>query len=114
VAGHGWRDSTLLGSPSAENYGGGRTPLQSHVQAHDPGAPAVTNEVDQAQDPRGIIFFSITHLHYQLAPHRLGCAPNGQLVASVLGRPADGIIGAVGEDESEDLEAAVEGRFRLN
>jgi putative DNA primase/helicase len=27
---------------------------------------------------------------------------------------ADGIVGAVGEDESEDLEAAVEGRFRLN
>jgi putative DNA primase/helicase len=27
---------------------------------------------------------------------------------------ADGIIGAVGEDESEDLETGVEGRFRLN
>jgi DNA-binding Lrp family transcriptional regulator len=27
---------------------------------------------------------------------------------------ADGIIDRVGEDESEDLEAAVEGRFRLN
>ena len=27
---------------------------------------------------------------------------------------ADGIIDAVGEDESEDLETAVEGRFRLN
>ena len=27
---------------------------------------------------------------------------------------ADGILGAVGEDENEDLEAAVEGRFRLN
>ena len=27
---------------------------------------------------------------------------------------AEGIIGAVGEDESEDLETAVEGRFRLN
>jgi hypothetical protein len=27
---------------------------------------------------------------------------------------ADGIVGAVGEDESEDLEAAVDGRFRLN
>jgi putative DNA primase/helicase len=26
----------------------------------------------------------------------------------------EGIIDAVGEDESEDLEAAVEGRFRLN
>ena len=74
----------------------------------------MTNEVDQAQDPRGIIFFSKTHLHYQLAPHRLGCPPNGQLVASVLGRPADGIIGAVGEEESGDLETAVEGRFRLN
>jgi hypothetical protein len=27
---------------------------------------------------------------------------------------ADGILGAVGVDESEDLEPAVEGRFRLN
>jgi DNA-binding transcriptional regulator LsrR (DeoR family) len=27
---------------------------------------------------------------------------------------ADGAIDAVGQDESEDLEAAVEGRFRLN
>jgi hypothetical protein len=27
---------------------------------------------------------------------------------------ADGTIDRVGEDESEDLEAAVEGRFRLN
>jgi DNA-binding transcriptional regulator LsrR (DeoR family) len=27
---------------------------------------------------------------------------------------AEGIIDAVGEDENEDLEAAVEGRFRLN
>jgi hypothetical protein len=27
---------------------------------------------------------------------------------------ADGIVGAMGEDESEEVEAAVEGRFRLN
>ena len=27
---------------------------------------------------------------------------------------ADGIVGAMGEDESEEVEAAVEGSFRLN
>jgi hypothetical protein len=27
---------------------------------------------------------------------------------------ADGILGAVGEDESEEVEPALEGRFRLN
>jgi hypothetical protein len=27
---------------------------------------------------------------------------------------ADGIVGAMGEDESEEVEEAVEGRFRLN
>jgi hypothetical protein len=27
---------------------------------------------------------------------------------------AEGIVGAIGEDESEEVETAIEGRFRLN
>ena len=42
---------------------------------------------------------------------RVGRSEAGRLR---LRAAADGILGAVGEDENEDLEAAVEGRFRLN